>query len=272
MKLNFRLLAVLAIACGLVSSCKKDVVEPDPNTNNNNNNNTNTFIPPTGSAICISFENYVGNIPLTLDQTLRYENMNGDSFSVELYKYYVSNIAFTDDQGNTWFEPESYHLINAADTNSLKVYVDSMPAANYVSVSFMIGVDSTRNVSGTQTGALDPGNGMFWTWSSGYIQAKVEGRSPVSTASFRLLVFHVGGFSGQYAGQRMVSPSFNAGIATVTANTVPKIHMKSDVNKWFASPNLIDFSVTNNVSTAGPMSAAIADNYANMFSITGIEN
>ncbi len=272
MKKNFLFLALVVMLSSMLGSCKKDETpEPDPIPPGNNNNN-NTFVPPTGSAICLSFENFVGNDPLILDQQLRYMNLNGDSFSVELYKYYITNVVFMDNLGNTWAEPESYHLVNAADTNSLKVYVDSMPDGVYTSVSFMIGVDSTRNVSGTQTGALDPANGMFWTWSSGYLQAKVEARSPSSTMSFGLVIFHIGGFGGQYAGQRIAAPSFNAATANVNSTTVPKIHMKSDVNEWFQNPSVVDFSSMNNVSVPGNSSIMIADNYADMFSVTGIEN
>ncbi|WP_316930094.1 MbnP family protein, partial [Hymenobacter sp. IS2118] len=39
-----------------------------------------------------------------------------------------------------------------------------IPVGDYQSVSFTVGVDSARNVAGAQTGALDPNNGMFWTW------------------------------------------------------------------------------------------------------------
>lgn len=260
---------ILGIA-SFTSACKKETVDPEapPVTTPV----TPVVVVPTGSAICLSFENYVANDPLILDQTLRYQNANGDSYSVEMFKYYISNVAFMDNMGNTWFEPNSYHLVDAADTNSLKIYIDSMPAATYTSVSFMIGVDSTRNVSGTQTGALDPSNGMFWTWSSGYIMAKVEGRSPSSTASFDLFVFHIGGYAGSYAGQRIANPSFNSAIATVTTTSVPKIHMKSDVNEWFQSPNVIDFATLSNVSVPGANSVIISDNYANMFSITSIDN
>ncbi len=270
MELKFLTSGLLLVVCMLGASCKQEPVDPEPPVVTPPV--TPVFVPPTGSAICLSFENFVGNAPLTLDQTLRYENMNGDSFSVELYKYYITNVAFMDNLGNTWFEPNSYHLVDAADTSSIKVYIDSMPSGTYTNVSFMIGVDSTRNVSGTQSGALDPAKGMFWTWSSGYIMAKVEGRSPSSTTSFDLLVFHIGGYAGQFAGQRVATPSFNSDIATVTTTSVPKIHVKSDLNEWFQSPNIIDFSSISNVSTPSAFSVLVADNYANMFSITSIDN
>ena len=136
----------------------------------------------------------------------------------------------------------------------------------------MIGVDSTRNVSGAQTGALDPNNGMFWTWNSGYIMAKMEGRSPSSTQPFGIILFHMGGFAGQYATQRWCTPAFNTLTSNVTATTTSTIHIKADIGEWFQAPVTVGFAAMNNVTTAGAQAAQIADNYADMFSVTGIDN
>jgi hypothetical protein len=38
---------------------------------------------------------------------------------------------------------------------------------NITAIKFLLGVDSLKNVSGIQTGALDPAKGMFWTWNTG---------------------------------------------------------------------------------------------------------
>lgn len=272
MKFTVRIAAAVALASSLLVACGPDPVDPQPVPQPPTNPNNPGPEVPSGNAIGISFEHFVGSDPLILDQTLRYMNLNGDSFSVEEYKYYISNISFTDNFGNTWYEPESYHLIDADDTNSLVIYIDSMPAGVYTSIRFMIGVDSARNVSGAQVGALDPSHAMFWTWNSGYIMAKFEGRSPSSTAAFGLTIFHVAGFAGQYASQRWITPAFGASNAIVTANTVPIIHMRGDVNEWFQSPSVVDFSSVNVVNVPGNETAMLADNYMDMFTITGIDN
>lgn len=271
MKICRRFLPSFLLIALFVFSCKKDQPEPEPDPVPPSGNTT-SHAPPVNNAVCISFENVVGADSLILDNTYRYINANGDSFACHRFEYYISNVSFTDDLGNTWYEPESYHLVNAEDSASCKVWIDSMPAGNYVSVHFMIGVDSARNVSGTQTGALDPANGMFWTWTSGYIMAKFEGHSPVSTAGYHLVIFHSGGFSGQYATQRWITPSFNSLNAFVTNTTVSTIHMKADVLEWFQTPNIIDFSATNVSNTPGPVTSSVADNYMDMFTVTGIDN
>ncbi len=270
MKTTFRFAVLAAIIASFTFGCKPDPVDPEPTPVNPTNPNSPNI--PTGNAIGISFENFVGSDVMLTDDVVRYQNLNGDSFSVETFKYYVSNISFTDNLGNTWYENESYHLINAEDTASLVIYIDSMPAGTYTSMNFMIGVDSARNVSGAQVGALDPANGMFWTWNSGYIMAMYEGHSPSSTASFGLMIFHVAGFTGQYAGQRWVAPSFGANTATVDASNVPLIHMKADLNEWFQSPSVVDFSSMNVENVAGPATAMLADNFADMFTVLGIDN
>ena len=72
--------------------------------------------------------------------------------------------------------------------------LSDVPEGSYTEMSYVLGVDSTRNVSGAQAGALSTANGMFWSWSTGYIMLKAEGTSPNSgTGSFS---FHLGGFSG----------------------------------------------------------------------------
>jgi hypothetical protein len=64
-----------------------------------------------------------------------------------------------------------YFLVDFSDTTTTTLKLTILPYL-YNRLSFVIGVDSARNVSGAQTGALDPANGMFWTWNTGYIMAK----------------------------------------------------------------------------------------------------
>jgi hypothetical protein len=147
-----------------------------------------------------------------------------------------------------------------------------VPFGNYKAIEFMIGVDSTRNVSGAQTGALDVSNGMFWDWNSGYIMAKFEGTSPQSSASGNNLKFHIGGFSGVNNSLKTVSPSFNGDTAKVSSTITPGIHLSNNLLEWFQSPTVIDFSTTNVIMMPGAQAKTIADNYADMFTVEHIHN
>jgi hypothetical protein len=69
-------------------------------------------------------------------------------------------------------------------------------------IQFKLGIDSITNVSGAFGGALDPTKGMYWSWQSGYINFKMEGR--VKDKNYLL---HLGGYSSPFkAVQQVVLP------------------------------------------------------------------
>jgi hypothetical protein len=253
-------IGLLALSFSFQSCKKDDDITPAPTTPST----------PTGS-IRMTFENHFGDSTLDLG-TESYITANNDTLVCTTFKYYISNIRFTDMDGNTWSEPESYHLVDASSASSLSFVISGIPQKHYTSVSYTIGVDSARNVSGSQTGALDPGNGMFWTWNTGYIFAKLEGTCPQSNSPAHAVTFHIGGYAGQYAAQRNVSITFGSTHAMVTESGVPVVTLKADAAEWFCTPNLIDLSTTSNAVMPNATSASIADNYANMFSLLSVQN
>jgi len=38
---------------------------------------------------------------------------------------------------------------------------------NWKSLSFLLGVDTVRNHTGSQTGDLSPSKSMYWNWNTG---------------------------------------------------------------------------------------------------------
>ena len=54
------------------------------------------------------------------------------------------------------------------------------------------------NVSGALGGALDPTQGMYWTWQSGYINLKLEGDFTQSMNAKNDFVFHLGGYQSPF--------------------------------------------------------------------------
>lgn len=218
----------------------------------------------------IVFENVVGSVPLQLGTSV-YTNAAGNTFSVSTYRYYISNIKLWRADNTFYSEPESYHLINEALSASKSFTIHDVPGGDYQRVSFIIGVDSARNTAGAQTGALDPMNGMYWDWNTGYIMAKLEGKSPQSAAIDSGIVFHMGGFGGQYSVLRTVSLQLPQ-LANVTENKTPSIHIKSDVLEWFRTPTVIDFTTDFAIVDVGKEAAAIASNYSDMFTVDHVEN
>ncbi|XZF13152.1 MbnP family protein [Chitinophagaceae bacterium MMS25-I14] len=222
----------------------------------------------TGNAM-LHFTNTAGNQLLTLNSG-NYTTASGSSITVSKFNYYISNIRFNNTNGSSFSEPESYHLLQQSDASSLSFNIGNIPAGTYGSVSFMIGVDSTHNTSGAQTGALDPVNGMFWSWNTGYIMAKMEGTSPQAGSTDNTFIFHIGGFSGVNSALHTVTLNLPAPL-TIHKNSNAMVHLHADALAWFA-PNSINLGTVYNIMNISPTSKMISDNYAGMFAADSVKN
>ena len=222
-----------------------------------------SFTPPTYyGSLTIQFENRVGAKSLVLD-TVSYKNSLGQSYTVSMFKYYIGNFHFRN-TGGTEFISHKYFLINQSAPNSMEITIDSVPFGRYNSVSFTLGVDSIDNCSGAQSGALDPVNGMFWAWNTGYIFLKMEGISPASNSTGKRMEFHIGGYKTPNNCIKNIRFEYTVDIGGKGSN---EILMTADLSKLFSSPNPVDFSKISSV-TDFHNAKAIADNYSSMFSIS----
>jgi hypothetical protein len=256
-------LSCLLFLLACLSACrKKDLPSGDPGPGTGNND--------TKGSIGIRLSNVVGDKPVVTGETRNYLLPDGDTlYTITTYNYYISNIVFVDDSGRRFAEPESYHLAMAATPSTLSFDIANVPKANYVSMEFLIGVDSVRNISGAQTGDLDTKYGMFWDWSTGYIMAKMEGTAARSAAAGNMVSYHIAGYKGPYSGIRKVTLPLTGG-AMVSAAHTPEIHLQSDLKTWFYAFAFKGFDKMPAIGSAGAASAAIADNYSGMFSVTEI--
>jgi hypothetical protein len=222
---------------------------------------------PRVGEVDLAFENVAGTTAAQLNSTTPYTTAAGDQFTITTLRYYISNIKFKRANGTEFVQPESYYLIDQGIESSLKFTIPNVPTGDYNNITFTIGVDSTRNVSGVQTGALSPGD-MFWTWNSGYIYTKLEGRS--TQAANGGIIFHIGGFKAPNNTIRTVSPTMNNNVLQVRTDRTPEVHLKADILKMFAGPNTIRFATLNNVM-GGPEAVKVADNQAaGMFTLDHI--
>ena len=146
----------------------------------------------------------------------------------------------------------------------------SIPAGDYTSLQFLLGVDSLHNVSGAQTDDLDPANDMFWTWNTGYVMAKMEGNSPESKLVNNKFEFHIGGFSGPYNVLKPVQLDFPEKILHLVAGKTYEININADINAWWQHPHDIKISEHAIITSPGKLAKDISDNYANMFHIEKI--
>lgn len=261
------ILSILVIPAMVITGCKKKEKDDD---NNGGGTLTGT------NTMRMDFTHKVGAQLLALN-TGNYTNANGDQYTVSRFRYYLSNFRFRKTDGTYYTVPSDvntdfgYFLIDEDNASSKNISIPGIPAGDYDAVEFLIGIDSLRNCSGAQVGALDPANGMFWSWNSGYIFMMFEGNSPQSTAAGNALIFHAGGFKDPANNIKKVTLTFNGAKATVRNNISPEIHFIVDVSELFSNPNTINFATLNTAHM--PMACMpIAQNYADMIRVDHIHN
>jgi hypothetical protein len=206
--------------------------------------------------LIVLLENTVKGEPLSLHNT-NYLNAAGDTFNITSFKYYLSNFSITDSSGKTVKLSSECFLVSEDSSESKKITLN-MPKGAYESLSFMIGVDSLLNCTGAQSGALDPVYGMFWTWNSGYIMAKLEGTSPSSYLPGHMIEFHIGGYRAPHITQRWVTLPLSA------QASISILHVSTDI---YTLLNGISFHQLAGFMTPGSAADRIADNYQHMFSV-----
>ena len=212
----------------------------------------------------------LNNQPMVLDSTT-YTNCWKENFTISRLKYYISNISLQTTDKKINIEKNSYHLINEEDAGS-KSFELFMTPDKYETISFLIGVDSLKNVSGAQTDAVDPLHGMFWTWNTGYIMFKLEGTSPQSTKVNNKMEYHIGGFSGVNNVLRTVKLNFVESPIILTKQKITEIIIQVDIAKIWSAINKLTISQTPVCTTSGALAVSIADNYATAFKICKVIN
>lgn len=254
---------ILLLGWGLVffiGSCKDEPEQPAPVQPNPYDTVTNfqgLLIPNMGKLNLKVTYSY-GNSPLVFDTEL-YSNMGGDTFTISLIRHYLSNITLMGDNGKV--NLGDYHLIHAEELPSTIFQVENVPAGVYHSISAILGVDSVRNSSGLQEGALDPAYGMFWTWATGYIFFKFEG----TTTKGSTFAVHVGGNNP--------SPLNIISLESYKVKSSnPTIVLNIDLKEMWINPNTYSFAIDgqNMHSPNTPASIKLLQNMKDMMSITSI--
>lgn len=226
--------------------------------------------PVNTGIVKITFINTVKGKPLELN-TGKYSNPFGEAYSISKFKYYISQVSLQRGKA-VFFEAAGFHLVDEANADALQ-FSFALGAGNYDALNFMLGVDSLHNVSGAQTGALDPLNDMFWTWNTGYVMAKLEGHSPQANVVNNKLEFHIGGFMGANNVLKNITLPFPAGQSlNIQEGRTSEIIIEADIDKWWQQPNDIKITEHPVCSSPGPLAKKIADNYSKMFTIKDVVN
>lgn len=211
-------------------------------------------------SVSIVFSNTVNQKEINFDSV--YTNSFSESFKIRSLKYYISDITLID-RLNSLEEAHKnkYFLINESDESSLSITLHT-GLKRIDAISFLIGVDSIKNVSGVQTGTLDPANGMFWTWNTGYTFFKFEGNAPIAKTPGRAFSYHVGGYKKGENALRKIELKVNDSETKNSSFTI-----NASIENMFDAVHTIKIENTPLCHEPGDLAMKLADNYSRIFSL-----
>ncbi len=221
-------------------------------------------------SLTVDLKPYVNSSPLQFG--VPYLNSTGESYTISAFKFYVHNATLVNTETNVSrsLKPGEHFLVDAAKPASQLLNFQSESGA-YNAISLTIGVDSSRNFSGAQTAALDPTLGMFWTWNSGYIMAKLEGNSPSSSQPNQAIEYHIGGYKAPNSVLKTVILPFpNSAPYGFAAGSTSTITIEAHADTWFSGPNPVSIAATPVCMTPGDLALRMADNYSRMLRISEV--
>ena len=196
-----------------------------------------------------------GEKPITEDTW--FITKNRDSIQFDNIRFYLSDIQFEMEDKSLIKDTVKSHLIDVFEVNTLKINFKKLDFKKIKMIQFNIGIDSLTNVSGALGGDLDPQQGMYWAWQSGYINMKIEGRSPQCKNRKNAFQFHIGGYLQPFYAMRRVEMLVNA---FFTERGI----LKLDVSKFFEN---IQIASQNSIMIPCKEAMQLADYSTSMFSI-----
>ena len=258
-----KLLSIIGLSALLCSACSKD--------------DDQIINLETEGKATITFDAAFGSqdFAINKDFTSGTKTLNFSKF-----RYWVSNVALVNSNGEEYKVPSSYFLLEETGALAIQdgaftypatkresIELKNIPAGDYKSIKFSIGVDSKFNDNlSLQTGELSQLNGMTnisWMWMTSYIFTSVAGKVTESGLAKNFLVE-----TGLNANYKSVALDFPA-IVHISSAKESKIMLKADVEK---SLDGIDVVTNTIVGASKPtVMSAVAVNYSTkVFSVTSV--
>jgi hypothetical protein len=123
--------------------------------------------------------------------------------NIDNLKFYISNLKIIRKNKIVFQDSLPARLIDIENKSSLSINLKHKK--KFDKIIFNLGIDSLINVSGAYGGDLDPTNGMYWTWQSGYINFKLEGTDPLCKSRHQKFQYHLGGYAAPYNSLQHIS-------------------------------------------------------------------
>lgn len=183
-------------------------------------------------------------IPTYQQKPVNFNQIISDSFQLNTLSCYVGHIEFLKNQ-KVVKRFDTYHLLTLNDPSNTSITLNQFNNQGVDAIRMIIGVDSATVEKGVLTGDLDPINGHFWTWQSGYIHLKLEGEIIRNHFEKKSFSYHIGGAT--------------APTNTLQKVTFPIIKQGNQLIVELAIDSLLNWiATTNDYEIMSPSPAAVA--------------
>lgn len=193
---------------------------------------------------------------LSIDFNKQYITDAKDTIALKSFKCYISSIQIYYTDKTIFKQKDSYHLLDLENLNSWRITITKSNDKIISKVTFNIGIDSLTNTYGALDGDLDPIKGMYWAWQSGYINLKIQGKSPSCKTRNNEFEFHVGGYLPPYDTMRKIELIYD--------KKTTRINIGMDLNNFFSNIKLAE---TNSIMIPGKLAMKLADYSTKLFYI-----
>ncbi|NQX41067.1 hypothetical protein SAMN05421820_107398 [Pedobacter steynii] len=230
----------------------------------------------------LSFDAVFGNQDFALNTDF---TASGKTYNFNKFRYWISNVVLVGSNGTEFKVPGSYYLLEETGAINLKgvnndlpttvypatkredVVLKDIPAGDYKSIKFSVGVDPKYNDNlSLLSGELSPLNGMTnvsWMWLTSYIFTSVTGKVTEGPTSKTLKIE-----TGLNANYKTVALDLPKALS-INATTSSHLVLNVDVAKALDG---LDVMTTPVVGAAQATAmTAVAGNYATkVFSIKSL--
>jgi hypothetical protein len=220
---------------------------------------------PSSPNLILQFKATVHGQPLRLHE--KYTNPFEETFELDMFRFYAGKItaSYKGRLVKKIFSVSDYHLVDFADsaTTSITLW---LPEGDYDEIQFQLGIDSIDQISGAQTGALDPLKGMFWTWNSGYTSFKLGGISPESNEPAHTFFYHIGGYRSPNITVSIVKLAASGNLVFhVNKEGIARLDIPIELDHFFNGLTPVHIRNIPACTTPGEPAHRLFENFAGLF-------
>lgn len=200
------------------------------------------------------------NTVITWD-SLNNINTAGNIYSVHNINMYISNITLKRDDGTIYISKKIFY-IDPSQISKTSFQLDSIPKGNYLEISYLIGIDSLRNIDFGLETTIDNLN-MAWptAMGGGYHFIKIEGHYMDTANTIQGYAIHLG------KNENLVKIKTTGPL--IQEHELHNYSITFNINEVFQNPYLYNLNLDNNYTMSDSVAMLkIKTNMQDAFTLT----